>query len=100
MGVEPKIGGKPPKWMVKIMENPFKMDDLGVPWGTPIFGNTHILIGGFLEEGLSRVCSFLDVFFGGELGGEMSSKPYFSKPLKVGPKYKCSKSKNPEGFLL
>ena len=31
MGVEPKIGGKPPKWMVKIMENPIKMDDLGVP---------------------------------------------------------------------
>ena len=35
----PKIGGKPPKWMVKIMENPIKMDDLG---GTMIFGNTHI----------------------------------------------------------
>ena len=32
MGVEPKIGGLyPPKWMVKIMENPIKMDDLGVP---------------------------------------------------------------------
>ena len=30
-----------PKWMVKIMENPIKMDDLGIP--TPIFGNTHIL---------------------------------------------------------
>ena len=30
MGVEPKIGGKPPKWMVKIMENLIKMDDLGV----------------------------------------------------------------------
>ena len=30
-----------PKWMVKIMENPTKMDDLG---GTPtIFGNIHIL---------------------------------------------------------
>jgi len=29
----------PPKWMVKIMENPIKMDDLG---GTLIFGNTHI----------------------------------------------------------
>ena len=29
MGVDPKIGGKPPKWMVKIMENPIKMDDLG-----------------------------------------------------------------------
>ena len=27
----PKIGGKPPKWMVKIMKNPIKMDDLGVP---------------------------------------------------------------------
>ena len=28
----PKIGGKPPpKWMVKIMENPIKIDDLGVP---------------------------------------------------------------------
>ena len=31
VGVEPKIEGKPPKWMVKIMENPIKMDDLGVP---------------------------------------------------------------------
>ena len=28
-----------PKWMVKIMENPIKMDDLG---GTLIYGNTHI----------------------------------------------------------
>ena len=26
-----KIGGKNPKWMVKIMENPIKTDDLGVP---------------------------------------------------------------------
>ena len=32
MGVEPKIGVvNTPKWMVKIMENPIKMDDLGVP---------------------------------------------------------------------
>ena len=30
----------PPKWMVKIMENPIKMDDLG---GKPtIFGNIHM----------------------------------------------------------
>ena len=29
--VFPKIGGNPPKWMVKIVENPIKMDDLGVP---------------------------------------------------------------------
>ena len=31
MGGPPKIGGKNPKWMVKIMENLIKMDDLGVP---------------------------------------------------------------------
>ena len=32
MDVEPKIGGfYPPKWMVYFMENPIKMDDLGVP---------------------------------------------------------------------
>ncbi len=31
MGVNPRIGVvNPPKWMVKIMENPIKMDDLGV----------------------------------------------------------------------
>ena len=30
MGVSKNSGG-PPKWMVKIMENPIKMDDLGVP---------------------------------------------------------------------
>ena len=29
------------------MENPIKMDDLGVPWGTTIFGNIHILVGRF-----------------------------------------------------
>ena len=32
MGGNPRIGVlKPPKWMVKIMENPIKMDDLGIP---------------------------------------------------------------------
>ena len=34
-----KNRGKPPKWMVKIMENPIKIDDLGVPL---LFGNTHL----------------------------------------------------------
>ena len=29
LGVNPKIGFFPAKWMVKIMENPIKMDDLG-----------------------------------------------------------------------
>ena len=33
------MGGTHPKWMVIILENPIKMDDLGVPH---IFGNTHI----------------------------------------------------------
>ena len=36
------IGGKPPKWMVKIRENAMKMDDLGGV-NTPIFGNTQIV---------------------------------------------------------
>jgi len=39
MGVSKNWGT--PKWMVKIMENPIKMDDLG---GKPtIFGNTHMV---------------------------------------------------------
>ena len=38
MGVSKNRGT--PKWMVKIMEIPIKMDDLG---GKPtIFGNTHV----------------------------------------------------------
>ena len=38
--VFPKIGGKTPNWMVKIRENPIRIDDLG---GKPtIFGNTQM----------------------------------------------------------
>ena len=54
LGVEPKIGGGfPPKWMVKIVENPMnKWDDLG---GTIIFGNTpfqpFIFMGELLVSG-------------------------------------------------
>ena len=47
MGVEPKIGGKPPKWMVKIMENPIKLDDLG---GPPLFLETSIYILSFFSN--------------------------------------------------
>ena len=36
-----KIGGIPPKWMVKIMETPIKIHDLG-GFYTPIFGSTPI----------------------------------------------------------
>ena len=53
-----KIGGKPPKWMVNIMENPIKMDDLG---GKPtIFGNTQMEI---CEKahGLLGCCVFVRV---------------------------------------
>ena len=40
MGVSKNRGT--PKWMVKIMETPIKMDDLG---GKPtIFGNIHIFV--------------------------------------------------------
>ena len=39
MDVTKDRGIFPPKWMVKIMENPFKIDDLGVPLflETPIY---------------------------------------------------------------
>ena len=50
MGVEPKIGGKPKKWMVKIMEHPIKMDDLGVP----LFLETPIWLVKFAGSGPSR----------------------------------------------
>ena len=39
--VFPKIGVKPPKWMVKIMENPIKMEDLGVLKTPPLFLVQH-----------------------------------------------------------
>ena len=38
--VIPKIGGKTPKWMVKIRENPIKFDDLGGK--PPLFLETSI----------------------------------------------------------
>ena len=37
-----------PKWMVKIMENPIKMDDLG--GNTPIFGNIHFEVNLFIPR--------------------------------------------------
>ena len=40
MDVSKNRGILPPKWMVKIMENPFKMDDLG--GFTIILENAHI----------------------------------------------------------
>ena len=47
-GCQPKNNGTP-KWMVKIMETPIKMDDLGV---LLFFGNTHVFSIGLLRQGL------------------------------------------------
>ena len=44
----PKIGGKNPKWMVKILEHPINMDDLG---GPPLFWK-HPYNGGKLRQQL------------------------------------------------
>ena len=58
LGVEPKIEDFPPKWMVKIIENPMKLDDLG---GKPtIFGNTH-----FFHVGHCSKLGFFSPFLGG-----------------------------------
>ena len=51
VGVEPKIGGKTPKWMVKIMENPMKNGWFGGK--TPLFSETSI----FCRQ-VSITCSF------------------------------------------
>ena len=52
MGVSKNRGT--PKWMVKIRENPIKMDDLG---GKPtIFGNTHIYIYTWAARSMQNFC--------------------------------------------
>ena len=38
-----------PKWMMKIMENPIKMDDLGGKT-TPIFGSTPIFGASWVQD--------------------------------------------------
>jgi len=42
LGVPINYGGYP-KMVAFIMESPVKMDDLGVPIGTPISGNLHFM---------------------------------------------------------
>ena len=55
MGVSKNRGG-PPKWMVKIMENPIKMDDLGVPLflETPIYIYISLYIYPFLNGKIEK----------------------------------------------
>ena len=52
-------GAFPPKWMVKIMEKPIKMDDLGIPWflETPIWDFTW-LVGKTLQGSLMIFACF------------------------------------------
>ena len=67
-----------PKWMVKIMENPIKIDDLGVP-RVPLFLETPIKNGYnspiYLEINGYHVNFFTNVpgssqwFFGGQISG-------------------------------
>ncbi len=45
MGVEPKIGGKPTKWMVYYNGKPYEqMDDLGGIYHPYFWFNTHIIL--------------------------------------------------------
>ena len=60
MGVSKNRGG-PPKWMVKIMENPIKMDDLGISH----YFRKHPYPG---EVGSPSMKSIPYVFFGSFLG--------------------------------
>ena len=66
MGVS-KNRGKPPKWMVKIMEKPIKMDDLGVP----LFSETSISFYLFLS---GQFCH-LSVVLLAQKFKEMQQKP-------------------------
>ncbi len=59
-------GGKPPKWMVKIMENPIKMDDLGAPLflETPIsFLSGRPTVAYFISNSTVRTLSWKAGFF-------------------------------------
>ena len=72
VGVEPKIGGKPPKWMVKIMETPIKIDDLG---GFPIiFGNTHVFSGKWMLPFIMRT---YHISFAMDYGRKGSGEDFF-----------------------
>ena len=58
MGVSKNRGT--PKWMVKIMENPIKVDDLGVAY--PYFGNTqwNQILWTYDSVGPGRTSSWID----------------------------------------
>ena len=70
-----------PKWMVKIMENPIKMDDLGGK-RTTIFGNIHFFSSALqTARQVAGNLSFYDLDLDlGDLGGEIT----WSVPQELG----------------
>ena len=74
----PKIGVKTPKWMVKIVENPIKMDDLGE---NPLFSETSIFGVWVNLRGLI-VISGSESFFGANTEN-VASKWWRRESLKI-----------------
>ena len=60
----PKIGGKPPKWMVKTMGKLIKMDDLEVPLflETPICIYTYIYMINTLHLYISIFVRYIEIY--------------------------------------
>ena len=65
----PKIGVKPPKWIVYFMENPIKMDDLEYPlfWDRHPHGFPIVTSIGMPSP--SHPLSLIGQYFGGETLG-------------------------------
>ena len=77
----PKLGGKPPKWTVNIMENPIKMDDFGVPhffWKHP---NTFRLL---VNAAFTKLC-FSRFLFSKKKRKLMNDFPHFFKKKHMTP---------------
>ena len=99
--VFPKIGGKPPKWMVYNGSKPyFLMDDLG--GNTPIFGNIQVYIqafrcklAGFVSG--SRVSTLPKRL----VAGRSHNSPPGKLPLPVGSqKHHCRKASQETTFFF
>ena len=76
-----------PKWMVKIMENPIKMDDLGGK--PPIFGNHHVGIMDVPRKSFSKFWAPFGLPLVTELCGRLGLLR--KKPTRPGPRYRPEK---------
>ncbi len=77
--VFPKIVGFPPKWMVKIMEHPIKMDD----FGGSMFGSTPIWMDfcRMFFDLCQKPCSMLRLIHHHQLKNRRSRSPVVQVPL-------------------